>query len=327
MMKVRKLLSGALALGLAMSMGMTAFAASGSTTYTDAEEVVITKIYKAAGVTDGIKSPAASFTVSAGDGEVIDGEATSAPALGTITAASFAEGAATSTGSTGNIEIVLPNYDKVGVYQYTLKETPGNLAGVTYDNTVYYLKVTVINQDGQKVRVAALHKGSTSGNKEASLENTYTAGALKITKTVDGNLGDKTKYFEFTVKLTGMEASTYADSYDVTGGSYTGNPRTIAIGTETTFKLKDGDTIKIANLPAGVRYEVTETEAEDYTTTKTADTGTIEGSVATAAFTNTKNGEVDTGIRLDSLPYLMMLAIAGAGLVVLVARKRGMRED
>ena len=327
MMKVRKLLSGALALGLAMSMGMTAFAASGSTTYTDAEEVVITKTYKAAGVMDGIKSPAASFTVSAGDGEVIDGEATSAPALGTITAASFAEGAATRTGSTGNIKIVLPNYDKVGVYQYTLKETPGNLAGVTYDNTEYYLKVTVINQDGQKVRVAALHKGSASGNKEGSLENTYTAGALEITKTVDGNLGDKTKYFEFTVKLTGMEESAYADSYDVTGGSYTGNPTTIAIGTETTFKLKDGDTIKIANLPAGVRYEVTETEAEGYTTTKTADTGTIGGSVATAAFTNTKNGEVDTGIRLDSLPYLMMLAIAGAGLVVLVARKRGMRED
>ena len=327
MMKVRKLLSGALALGLAMSMGMTAFAASGSTTYKDAEVVVITKTYKAAGVTDGIKSPAASFTVSAGDGEVIDGEATSAPALGTITAASFAEGAATSTGSTGNIEIVLPNYDKVGVYQYTLKETPGNLAGVTYDNTEYYLKVTVINQDGQKVRVAALHKGSASGNKENSLENTYTAGALQITKTVDGNLGDKTKYFEFKVTLTGMGESVYADSYNVTGGSYTGNPTTIAIGTETTFKLKDGDTIKIANLPAGVKYEVTETEAEGYTTTKTADTGTIEGSVATAAFTNTKNGEVDTGIRLDSLPYLMMLAIAGAGLVVLVARKRGMRED
>ena len=327
MMKVRKLLSGALALGLAMSMGMTAFAASGSTTYTDVEEVVITKTYKAAGVTDGIKSPAASFTVSAGDGEVIDGEATSAPALGTITAASFAEGAATSTGSTGNIKIVLPNYDKVGVYQYTLKETPGNLAGVTYDNTEYYLKVTVINQDGQKVRVAALHKGSASGNKENSLENTYTAGALQITKTVDGNLGDKTKYFEFKVTLTGMGESVYADSYNVTGGSYTGNPTTIAIGTETTFKLKDGDTIKIANLPAGVKYEVTETEAEGYTTTKTADTGTIEGSVATAAFTNTKNGEVDTGIRLDSLPYLMMLAIAGAGLVVLVARKRGMRED
>lgn len=326
-MKVRKLLSGALALGLAMSMGMTAFAASGSTTYTDVEEVVITKTYKAAGVTDGIKSPAASFTVSAGDGEVIDGEATSAPALGTITAASFAEGAATSTGSTGNIKIVLPNYDKVGVYQYTLKETPGNLAGVTYDNTEYYLKVTVINQDGQKVRVAALHKGSASGNKENSLENTYTAGALQITKTVDGNLGDKTKYFEFKVTLTGMGESVYADSYNVTGGSYTGNPTTIAIGTETTFKLKDGDTIKIANLPAGVKYEVTETEAEGYTTTKTADTGTIEGSVATAAFTNTKNGEVDTGIRLDSLPYLMMLAIAGAGLVVLVARKRGMRED
>ncbi len=328
-MKVRKLLSGALALGLAMSMGMTAFAATGGDTkYVDAPTAEITKTFKAAGVTDGIKSPAASFTVvQVGEGTVLDGEAKSAPALGTITAASFAEGAATSEGSTQKIQIELPVYNTVGVYQYKLSEAAGNLAGVTYDNTEYYLKVTVINQDGEKVRVAALHKGSADGSKTESLVNTYTAGALQITKAVDGNLGDKTKYFEFKVTLTGVDGKTYADSYAVTGGSYDGNPTTIKIGGETTFKLKDGDTIKIANLPAGTKYTVTETAADGYTTTKTGDEGTIEDSVVTAAFTNTKKGDVDTGISLDSLPYLMILAVAGAGLVVFAARKRGMRED
>lgn len=328
-MKVRKLLSGVLALGLAMSMGMTAFAATGvDTKYDDTSKAEITKTFKAAGVTDEIKSPAASFTVTqVGEGEVIDGEAKSAPALGTITAASFAEGAATSDGSTQKIQIELPVYNTVGVYQYKLSEVAGNLAGVTYDNTEYYLKVTVINQDGRKVRVAALHKGSADGSKTESLVNTYTAGALQITKAVDGNLGDKTKYFEFKVTLIGMEGNTYAESYTVTGGSYDRNPQTIKIGEETTFKLKDGDTIKITNLPAGTTYTVTETAVTGYDTTKTNDEGMIEGSVVTAAFTNTKKGDVDTGINLDSLPYLMILAIAGAGLVVFAVRRRGMRED
>lgn len=324
-MKVRKLLSGALALGLAMSMGMTAFAA-------DTSSVEIKKSYKlvTSGET-GAESPAETFTLSSGDGVISERDAAEgeeAPKLST-SSVSYAAGEATAEGTVKNFVITLPKYSKVGVYTYELMESEKTTAGVTYRTAPIKLVVTVTNgEGGALVRTAAVHtEAAGGGTKSDTFENTYTAGALEITKTVDGNLGDKTKYFEFKVTLTGMGGATYADSYAVTGGSYTGNPATIAIGTGTTFKLKDGDTIKIANLPAGVSYEVTETAVDGYTTTKTADTGTINDSVATAAFTNTKNGEVDTGIRLDSLPYLMMLAIAGAGLVVLVARKRGMRED
>lgn len=325
MMKVRKLLSGALALGLAMSMGMTAFAA-------DTDSVNIKKRYKlvtTSGET-GAESPAETFTLSSGDGviserDVAEGE--KAPELST-SSVRYEAGEATAEGTVKNFVITLPEYSKVGVYTYELTESSNATAGVTYRKDPIKLVVTVTNGEGDAlVRTAAIHTEAAGGTKSDTFENTYTAGALEITKTVDGNLGDKTKYFEFKVTLTGVSGMTYADSYAVTGGSYTGNPTTIAIGTETTFKLKDGDTIKIANLPAGVTYEVTETAVEGYTTTKTANTGSINDSVVTATFINTKNGEVDTGIRLDSLPYLMMLAIAGAGLVVLVARKRGMRED
>lgn len=323
-MKVRKLLSGALALGLAMSMGMTAFAA-------DTSSVVIKKSYKLATSGDtGASSPMEEFTLQQiGDGKISGRDVAAdekAPALGEGTV-SYEKGEATAAGAVKDIVINLPEYTKVGVYTYNLQEASGNTAGVTYRTKPIKLVVTVTNgEGGALVRTAAVHT-EAAGTKSDTFENTYTAGALQITKTVAGNLGDKTKYFEFTVKLIGMEGMTYADSYAVSGGSYSGNPTTVKIGEDATFKLKDGDTITIKNLPAGTTYTVTETAVAGYDTTKTNDNGTIEDSVVTAAFTNTKNGDVDTGISLDSLPYLMMLAIASAGLVVFAARKRGMRED
>ncbi len=323
-MKVRKLLSGALALGLAMSMGMTAFAA-------DADSVTIKKSYKL--VTSegtGASSPAETFELEqVGNGEVsgrdvAEGEAAPSLSGGSVT---YAEGAATAAGAEKEITINLPTYNRVGIYTYSLKEKAGTTAGVTYLTTPIKLVVTVTNgPDGNLVRTAAVHT-ETGGAKSDTFENTYTAGALQITKTVTGNLGDKKKYFEFKVTLNGESGKTYAETYAVTGGSYEGNPASVKIGTETTFKLKDGDTIKIANLPAGVTYTVTETAATGYTTTKSGDTGSITDKVETAAFTNEREEQIDTGIRLDSLPYLMLLAIAGAGVVVFAVRKRSLRED
>ncbi len=324
-MKVRKLLSGALALGLAMSMGMTAFAA-------DADSVTIKKSYKLmTSEGTGASSPAETFELEqVGDGKVSgrdveEGEVAPSLSGGSVT---YAEGAATADGAKKGITINLPTYTRVGIYTYSLKEKAGTTAGVTYLTTPIELVVTVTNgTDGNPVvRTAAVHT-ETGGDKSDTFENTYTAGALQITKTVTGNLGDKTKYFEFKVTLNGESGKTYAETYAVTGGSYDGNPASVKIGTETTFKLKDGDTIKIANLPAGVTYTVTETAATGYTTTKSGDTGSITDKVETAAFTNEREEQIDTGIRLDSLPYLMMLAIAGAGVVVFAVRKRSLRED
>lgn len=111
----------------------------------------------------------------------------------------------------------------------------------------------------------------------------------------------------------------------VTGGSNTENPTSIKIGEETTFLLKHGDTIHIANLPYGVTYTVTETAAAGYTTTSTGDHGTISAVDQTAAFTNTKAGSIDTGVVLNNMPYILVLAVLAAGVAVFIIRKR--RED
>lgn len=318
---MKKFVSILLVLVLMMSLSVAAFA-DGTTPAkgtVDETTATVVKVYKLIGAGS---SPAETFTLEqVGNGRVTDGDATSAPALGTITGATFAEGAATANGATAGITIALPTYTTVGVYEYTLQEVAGTTAGVTYYGNTIMLVVTVIN-DGA-IRVAAVHTES-QGTKSDRFENTYSAGTLSITKTVTGNLGDKNKYFEFTVKLTGVDGKTYGDSYAVSGGSNAENPTSIKIGEETTFLLKHGDTISIANLPYGVTYTVTETAADGYTTTKEGDTGTITAAAQTAAFTNDKNkSDIDMGVSMDSLPYILMLVVVGAAVVVIATRKKG----
>lgn len=322
---MKKLLSIGLAAMLAFGLATTSFAeeAGNVTTPTDGT-VTIHKVYKLENA--GTTSPEETFTLEqVGDGTVTDGEATSAPHLGTITGAAYEEGAATVSGTTGDITVALPEYTNVGVYEYTLKEVAGTTAGVTYYDKGIKLVVTVVNDNNGKLRIAAVHTESTGETKSDNFPNTYKAGKLDVKKTVTGNLGDKNKYFEFKVTLTGEAGKTYRDSYAVTGGSNTENPSTIKIGEETRFLLKHDETIHIENLPYNVTYTVTETAVDGYTTTKTGDTGTINAADQTAAFTNTKTGSIDTGVVLNNMPYILVLAVLAAGVVVFIIRKR--RED
>lgn len=294
--------------------------ATPTTDLTDHETVKIKKVYKLEGAGT---SPVETFTLEqVGDGTVTNGEATSAPALGTITGAAFAEGAATANGTTGEITVALPEYTSVGVYEYTLQEVAGTTAGVTYYGETIKLVVTVVNgKNNDLLRIAGVHTES-SGVKSDTFENTYRAGTLNVSKTVTGNLGDKNKYFEFKVTLTGVEGKTYGDSYAVSGGSKDDNPKSIVIGQETTFMLKHGDTLSIANLPYNVTYTVTETADADYETTKTGDRGTIGAATQTAAFTNNKNGSIDTGVTTENLPYVLLIGfVVLAGAALLIKRK------
>lgn len=294
--------------------------ATPTTDLTDHEAVKIKKVYKLEGAGT---SPVETFTLKqVGDGTVTNGEATSAPALGTITGAAFAEGAATANGTTGEITVALPEYTSVGVYEYTLQEVAGTTAGVTYYGETIKLVVTVVNgKNNDLLRIAGVHTES-SGVKSDTFENTYRAGTLNVSKTVTGNLGDKNKYFEFKVTLTGENGKTYGASYAVTGGSKDDNPKSIVIGQETTFMLKHGDTLSIANLPYNVTYTVTETADADYETTKAGDTGTISAAEQTAAFINTKEGSIDTGVTTENLPYVLLIGfVVLAGAALLIKRK------
>ena len=327
--KVEKLLAGVLSISLAMGVNvMPAFAASGET-YADMDSVVIKKNYELAN--EGTFSPAETFSFDIEADNVTDAsdditpENMPMPTIGTV---SYLRGEAGSTTKTKEIKIDLPEYDSVGVYTYISHEVAGGIAGVTYYGDAILLRVTVIEQDG-KLRIAAVHTEdpeSTGEGKKDDFDNLYSAGELEVHKDVEGIMGNKDKYFEFTVQLTGEEGKTYQDSYAITGGSYDANPTSIEIKpgetTEATFYLKDDDTIHIKNLPYGVEYKVSETPVADYVTTETGTEGEVDEAVEQANFTNTKGGTVDAGVVLDSAPYLFTLTgAAGVGLLLTLRRR------
>lgn len=339
----KKLTAGALALSMMFAMAVPmAFAE----TPRDMTSVTVKKLYKLEG--NGV-SPAETFTLKQTKSEVVDSEATTAPALGTITGATFGEGAATAEGATGTITIQLPTYEKVGIYKYTLEEEAGSTAGVTYYGNEIKLVVTVVNDGTGKVRVAAVHTEAENGNggfdsitkdeggKSDTFANTYKANELEVSKDVTGNMGDKEKLFQFHVTFTkkSTEDAPELIKYEDATGKHT-----IAFGTNgkatVDFKLKDDSELHFTNIPEGVSYTVWEdsyatdgyktyigSETEDNEDSSAEGTATTEK--AAVAFINHKGGDVDTGVILDNAPYILMLAVVAGGAMTLVIKKR--REE
>lgn len=142
-------------------------------------------------------------------------------------------------------------------------------------------------------------------------------------------MGNKGKYFKFTVTLKAPENKEVKSAIGVGSTSYPSNPKSITVDTATDFYLKNGETLSFTNVPYGVTYTVTEAN-EGYTTTVngtdgTTANGTIGGKTTNVAYINTKNGEVDTGVVLNNMPYILVLAVLAAGVAVFIIRKR--RED
>ncbi len=338
---MKKLLSIGLAAMLAFGLATTSFAEEAGSTETPSTTSVtsfnIDKTYNLVGDAQTASSPQETFYLDEDATQRSESEsgvpAEKVPALptenGHVASVAFAKGdAGTDANKTKQFTVNLPNvsdYPKVGAYHYVLKEVAGTNAGVAYTNEQINVTVYVVNAENSNDLVVSKVVVKVGDKKSGSITNTYSAGSLKVTKTVKGNLGDKDKYFEFTVKLTGETGKTYADSFAVSGGSNKANPTSIKLGEKTTFLLKHGETITIANLPYDVEYTVTETSAAGYTTTFTGDQGFINAAEQTAAFTNTKDGNVDTGVVLNNMPYILVLAVLAAGVAVFIIRKR--RED
>lgn len=323
----------AILLTLMLVLGIGAAVAEGAeapTTYEDMKTITITKNYEL--TNEGTVSPAETFNFTIAANSVTDAaeDVTVAnmpmPTIGSVT---YVDGEAGSATKSKTVEIRLPDYTSVGIYTYIIKETAGTTAGVTYYGKDILLKVTVIEQGG-KIRVAAVHTeeghSGTGDNKKDTFANTYEAGTLNVTKTVAGNLGDQSKMFDFTVtftKPTGKEVKSAINAKVAGTGATDFNVAWDDKGTYTyTFQLKHGQTVSFENLPYGVTYTVTEAAADGYTTTKAGDSGTISAAEQTAAFTNTKTGEIDTGVTTENLPYVLLIGfVVLAGAALLLKRK------
>lgn len=336
---MKKFLSMMLALVLALSMSTATFAA-------ESQNASFSKTYQL--TNDGTRNPEETFTFTFTADHVTDSnknlneEAMPAIADATVT---YNAGEATIAGLKKTVDVALNNVEwpGVGIYYYQVKESVGNTAGVKYDPATAWLKVTVAYSENTNTYYTAfvtLNLADEDGNgitdeKTGGFTNEYSAGSLAIKKEVTGNMGDKSAYFAVKVTLNGEEGKIYQNSYSVEGGSYEKNPSSIAIGAETTFYLKNDETITIKNLPYGVTYTVVE---NDYTTEENGaydpakyvfgdEAKKIDSASDNVVITNNKGTTVDTGINLDSLPYILMLAVAFIGLFAFFSKKRMMREN
>ena len=169
-----------------------------------------------------------------------------------------------------------------------------------------------------------------------------------VKKEVTGWFGDKTKQFTFKIESADLSNHVTVKKNDAVEES------------ASNFTLSDGETVKVSGIPANTIITITE-ELDDagYDTTasgfsqaqttagrtfrykfvqegekfvlKPVDaTGRVIGnevSSNTIVVQNEKEGEIDNGVLLDTLPYILILVVVVGGGVLLFLRKRKNDDD
>lgn len=322
---MKKLLSLVMALVMALVMGLSMGApvlavgqvGGNEYPYSDETEIKIDKEIKL--TNQGTVNPAETFNFTVGTGTV-NGTGVSgvtAPEINDFSISFDQEQVASST------DLQLPTFEHVGVYTYEISETAGNTAGMGYNTEAYKLQVTVLNdEDGGFKRVVTLVDGNDI--KTDTILNTFEAGELVVKKEITGNFSQSDDTFEVTVTMTPDEGKNLKEGpITVTGAaSETGSVVKNNDGTVTvTFTVTHNSTVTIANVPYGVSYKVTE-DAGDYTATFTGDNGEINKASQEVKIVNKLDTRIETGVNLDNLPYILVLALVGVGLISFTVRKR-----
>ena len=188
--------------------------------------------------------------------------------------------------------------------------------------------------------------GEGSAEFAAAFTNQFAMGKLTVSKKVTGNLADNTKAFDIVVTFTGGAKAANAITYTVAGGQ----AQTLSFDedgeAEATISLKHDQSAEFTNIPAGIEYTVVEAEKhttgtlnseEGYTATYAnsddeEETTTGCGSIAaedddTVEITNEKKTEIQTGVILDYLPYVLIVLVVVAAIVAMLLRRRRSAED
>lgn len=167
---------------------------------------------------------------------------------------------------------------------------------------------------------------------------------LTVSKTVTGLLGDTGKTFTFQLKDAKGNAVTI-DNADGTAITTAGDATWT--GTDGKFTLKHGDTITFNKLPVGTyyvyeldeegalkHYQTTWTGADTEQTTPIEENAERKATVTVGAdgakalaFTNHCTLFPDTGVLLDTLPYIVILAVVAGGVALLMLRKHRKEDD
>ena len=238
---------------------------------------------------------------------------------------------------------------------YVTENTEGNLV---IDNIIVKKMRDDKGEDAQGTKVTDIGDTDTNGfnftntyvqeagtgDKPSTPGEDYTNyGSLNVSKTIsvpEGVQADANKEFDFTATFK------FPDGTDANAlGGVKGNETDITLKQDGTytFKLKTTEKMKFTGVPVGTKISVTESATPNYkgsaavvingaaqdtvTASKYDEAITVsEKSLGqkknTVDVTNTYNYVPTTGIIMNTLPYVLMIALCGVALIAFVGFKR-----
>lgn len=335
---MKKILSLALALVLVLSMSTVAFATEGKSTwdgsYTATAETTFNEIVKTyTSEKNVVVNETLSFTSTAKPTNPDGGTANLTVANLNVTSL-----------NPGTLTVTIPSLSVAGTYEWTIKETAGNTAGVTYSSAEVHVIVLVVYDNTNhalKIADTTSYIKLENGEKAKTFDNTFKSGSFTVAKDVEGNMANENDEFEITVTLTSTKpigTNVTLAGTTVTPDQWTNNEGSYTC-TSTLNYSEIGGAKTFSNIPVGVTVSVVENTAADkmngysFDNTNNNTNNNFSMKVEDAdnnkavVVKNTKGAEIETGITLDSIPYILMLAVVFMGLFVFFSKKRKMREN
>lgn len=205
-------------------------------------------------------------------------------------------------------------------------------------------KVDISNteKNGFKFTNTYVQEAGTGDKPSNPGEDYGTYGSLKVSKKINENGGTASATDSFSFKAT-FNFPTGTDANTLGGVKANGSDITLIAGGTYDFTLTNGGNEKFTGLPVGTTMTVTESatpnykgsanvtingvnekpiEATKYNEATTVSDKKLGQKKNAVDVTNTYNNVPLTGIIMNNLPYIAMIVIGAAALVVYVQNKR-----
>lgn len=237
----------------------------------------------------------------------------------------------------GSTSISLSNINRPDVLRAGQTEADCPATKETADGTVYKFEGWYTDKNFTPASKFDFTEGTISADTTFYAKYVPASANLTVTKTVTGKLGDTNKAFTFTItKADGTAVNIASANIEISDADST----KVEWKDNGQFTLKDRASITFKNLPSG-EYKIVEddyigekyetswqigTDGKVYEKNRTA-TVTIGTTEQTVHFTNHRTLEPDLGVLLDTLPYIVILAVVAGGVALLMLRKRRKEDD
>lgn len=237
----------------------------------------------------------------------------------------------------GSTSISLSNINRPDVLRAGQTEADCPATKETADGTVYKFEGWYTDKNFTPASKFDFTEDTISADTTFYAKYVPASANLTVTKTVTGKLGDTNKAFTFTItKADGTAVNIASANIEISDADST----KVEWKDNGQFTLKDRASITFKNLPSG-EYKIVEddyigekyetswqigTDGKVYEKNRTA-TVTIGTTEQTVHFTNHRTLEPDLGVLLDTLPYIVILAVVAGGVALLMLRKHRKEDD